>query len=223
MAIQDMQFLASVKRELQGMLGRDPTLEEWARTLSTEASDIAIRIQAGGASKVKLMQANRPLVVHIAKRYLDRGIPWSDLLAEGMMGLKVGVEKFNPKRGCKFSTAGYLWIREALTKCISKDSRAISIPGSAHRQKRKIAKSKALLQTRLGRPPTLLELSCATNMSVMKIQNSNRIVWWQGSLDMQLKGKGGSGGKEGSGGMTYKDIVEDKRMTSYEAMEEGMA
>lgn len=117
-------------------------------------------IQDGFAAREHLIKANTRLVISIARRYIGCGVPLSDLIQEGNMGLIRAVEKFEYQRGFRFSTYATWWIRQAVMRAIAMQSRTIRLPvylGDRVRQFQNVAHA---LEQDLGRPPTLQELAC---------------------------------------------------------------
>ena len=137
--------------------------------LLTAAEEVALakRIERGdAAAKARMMNSNLRLVVSIAKRYQRQGIPLLDLVQEGTIGLNRAVEKFDWRRGFKFSTYATWWIRQACQRAVANQSSTIRIPVHIHDQRRELARTGEALYELLGREPTRLELSDATGIPV---------------------------------------------------------
>ena len=137
--------------------------------LLTAAEEVALakRIERGDApAKALMMNSNLRLVVSIAKRYQRQGIPLLDLVQEGTIGLNRAVEKFDWRRGFKFSTYATWWIRQACQRAVANQSSTIRIPVHIHEQRRELARTGEALAETLGREPTHLELSEATGIPV---------------------------------------------------------
>src|SRR5881296_4426780 len=111
--------------------------------LLTAADEVALakRIERGdGAAKELMINSNLRLVVSIAKRYQGHGLPLGDLIQEGVIGLNRAVEKFDWRRGFKFSTYATWWIRQACQRAISNQSRTIRVPAHVHERRVKLAR-----------------------------------------------------------------------------------
>jgi RNA polymerase primary sigma factor len=151
-------------------------LREMARyPLLTQAQEIELarEILKGGTrgeqAKRKLVRANLRLVVSIAKKYLNRGVPFLDLIQEGSMGLMRAAEKFDYERGYKFSTYAYWWIRQGITRAIASQSRTVRLPVHMVEKLNLVRKTRQVLSQTLKRKPTKQELAEALEMDEDKL------------------------------------------------------
>ena len=127
-------------------------------------------VRDGDLATSELIQANLRLVVSIAKRYVGRGMQLLDLIQEGNLGLIHAVEKFDHRKGFTFSTYATWWIRQAITRGVANTARTIRLPVHAHDLLKQIDKARGMLESKLGRPPTLDELSTEVGHPPSKIE-----------------------------------------------------
>jgi RNA polymerase primary sigma factor len=146
-------------------IGRYPLLT------ADEEISLAKRIEKGDLEARDVMiRSNLRLVVSIAKRYQGRGLSFLDLIQEGMLGLIRGVEKFDWRKGFKFSTYGTWWIRQAIGRAIHNHSRTIRLPAHLLDRERKIESAERSLAISLGREPTEEEVAAAAKVSIRELK-----------------------------------------------------
>ncbi|MBE9091976.1 RNA polymerase sigma factor, RpoD/SigA family [Microcystis aeruginosa LEGE 11464] len=155
-----------VRQKLQENLHRPPTKTEWAIALELDNErQLENRLYRGRTAKRKMIRSNLRLVVSIAKRYLNRGVPFLDLIQEGAIGLNRAAEKFDPNKGYKFSTYAYWWIRQAITRTIANDARTIRLPIHIVEKLNKLKKAQRILKQDLQRNPNERELAEALEIT----------------------------------------------------------
>lgn len=212
-----VRFLEEI-RELQAALhlklGQEPTKLEVASELEMTEKQLESRLYQGRVAKRKMIRSNLRLVVSIAKRYLNRGVPFLDLIQEGAMGLNRATEKFDPDKGYKFSTYAYWWIRQAITRAIANDARTIRLPIHIVEKLNKLKKAQRELKQKLCRNPTEGEMAEALEISVQQLRQLQQLRRQALSLNHRV-------GKEED--TELMDLLEDEDNLSPEAkMNENM-
>jgi RNA polymerase primary sigma factor len=143
-------------------------------------------VHSGRAARDRLTISNLRLVVSIAKRYMNRGLSFLDLIQEGNMGLMKAVEKFDYTRGYKFSTYATWWIRQAITRAIADQSRTIRVPVHMIETVRELNRVKREYIQSHGSAPTLEDLSELTGMSIDKIKKVESVSQYTASLERPI-------------------------------------
>jgi RNA polymerase primary sigma factor len=148
----------------------DVPVEAWADRVGMALGEFRRRLGRGRRAKDKMVQSNLRLVVSIAKKYMNRGLSFQDLIQEGSLGLIRAAEKFDHEKGYKFSTYATWWIRQAITRAIADQSRTIRLPVHLYETISRIKKTTKLLSQEFGRKPTEEEIATRMEMTIEKLR-----------------------------------------------------
>ena len=206
--IQSLVKIEAQQTQLTLELGRLPTPPELATLVGVTETELKHRLQSGNAAKNRMISSNLRLVVSIAKRYINRGVPLLDLIQEGALGLNRATEKFDPDKGYKFSTYAYWWIRQGITRTIANQGRTIRLPVHIVEQLNKMKLTYRDLKQSLHRKPTQAELAEAMGITPEQVILLEQVHRKSLSLNHRI------GSEETS---ELMDILEDQETQTPEA------
>ncbi|MEH1943134.1 MAG: RNA polymerase sigma factor, RpoD/SigA family [Nostoc sp.] len=184
--VQQMMALLAKKEELAIRLKRQPTQQEWIENINIGEQLLLQQLHQGHQAKQKMIRANLRLVVSIAKKYQRHNLDFLDLIQEGSLGLERGVEKFDPTKGYKFSTYGYWWIRQAITRAIAEQGRTIRLPIHITEKLNKIKRIQRELTQKLGRTPTAVDIAEELSLEPKQIRDYFLLARQPVSLELRV-------------------------------------
>ena len=171
-----------------------------------EEIDLARLAQKGDkAARDRMIRSNLRLVISIAKRYMNLGVPLSDLIEEGNIGLMKSIEKFDPEKGFRFSTYSAWWIKQGISRAIIDQGKMIRVPVYMNEEILKYKKAVEQLTHKLKRKPRLSEIARKLHTTIDKIRELDRAIARMSSLDAPI-------GEDGES--QVKDIIEDQSSIS---------
>ena len=171
-----------------------------------QEQDLAKKIAQGdGDARARMIEANLRLVVAIGKKYINRGLPFSDIIEEGNLGLIRAVEKFQYERGFKFSTYASWWIKQSIERAIVNQTRTIRLPVHIAEIVNSYMRATRQLTQKLGRDPSIEEIAKKMKVTIDKVRSISQVVRETYSLDMLI------GDQEED---TLKDILQDNNALS---------
>jgi RNA polymerase primary sigma factor len=168
--IADLLHLEELAAQFESDKGKHPDTKEWAALVEMPVIRFRRRLMLGRRAKEKMVQSNLRLVVSIAKKYMNRGLSFQDLIQEGSLGLIRAAEKFDHEKGYKFSTYATWWIRQAITRAIADQSRTIRLPVHLYETISRIKKTTKVLSQEFGRKPTEEEIAESMEMTIEKLR-----------------------------------------------------
>ncbi|MDA0162618.1 RNA polymerase sigma factor RpoD/SigA [Solirubrobacter ginsenosidimutans] len=180
---------------------------------AAEERDLARRIERGDArAREHMIEANLLLVVSVAKRYRHPGIPLADLIQEGTIGLIRAVEKFDHRRGNRFSTYAVFLIRQYVARAVAEKSRLVRLPADANARLRRLQRLERDLRAQIGRAPTSAELAASLDMTRADVEHLRQIAAPVASLDEPAA----------DGGAPLRDVLRDANAHDpFEALGDG--
>lgn len=168
--IAKLVHIENVSAHLRAIDGVEPSVPQWADAAGMDVPTFREVLRKGLRAKEHMVAANLRLVVSIAKKYMNRGLSFQDLIQEGSIGLIRGAEKFDANKGFKFSTYATWWIRQSITRAIADHSRPIRLPVHVNDTIALLRKTTKVLSSELNRAPTEKEIADRMQISTDKLR-----------------------------------------------------
>ena len=178
--------IEQTRKELSEIKGSPIGKSELANHFNMTEQQLERKLHVSRTAKRKMIRSNLRLVVSIAKRYLNRGIPFLDLIQEGALGLHRASEKFDPDKGYKFSTYAYWWIRQGITRTIANDARTIRLPIHIVEKLNKLKRTQRDLRRELGRTPKEQEIAHMMGITIEHFRHLQQICRQSLSLNHRV-------------------------------------
>jgi len=179
-AVAESPAANSIRKDLKALASQMARIENESGASTTELRRTLQIVDRGeaetDAAKKRLIEANLRLVVSVAKRYTNRGMHFLDLIQEGNIGLMRAVDKFDYKRGFKFSTYATWWVRQAVTRAIADQARTIRVPVHMIETINKLVRLQRVMQQELSREPTTEEIAARMDLTPNKVRRVMRIA-----------------------------------------------
>ncbi len=179
--IDERENFVSIRSEIHNLIKKQLLMDQ--NEFKAIVHDIEKNDRIVKQERKKMVEANLKLVISIAKKHTNRGIPFIDLIQEGNIGLIKAVDKFEYKRGFKFSTYATWWIKQVIVRSISDDSRSIRIPVHMIEMVNKVNRTSKDMAKKLGREPSIQELSAKLAIPIEKIKKIKKIMQDPTSLE----------------------------------------
>ncbi|MFQ5933821.1 MAG: RNA polymerase sigma factor RpoD/SigA [Dehalococcoidia bacterium] len=169
-----------------------------------EREELERAIKVGDSARRRLIESNLRLVISIAKRYQGKGLPFLDLIQEGNIGLMRAVEKYDYRRGFRFSTYATWWIRQAVMRALTDQGHLIRLPVHLGESATKVEKAVQILMQKLGREPTPEEVAVETDIDPAKVERV--MMAWQHAISLDEP--------RGGDGLFLGEFIKDTKMSS---------
>ncbi len=171
-ADQEVDLSQRIER---GVLAKDALVSE-ERLHANQRQELERVAADGEAARQHLVRANSRLVIAMAKKYMNQGVPFLDLIQEGNLGLMKAADKFDWRRGHKFSTYATWWVRQAITRALADQGRTIRVPVHMSDRIRRVYQTSRRLEQELGREPTLAEIAAEIGLTARKVERTIEIA-----------------------------------------------